>query len=61
MVIVIVSSEKNKRTGRKEQVVSHGVVVETGEVVVLPPVAPEEVGAVFDAQIGEYILRDKAA
>lgn len=57
MIIVIVTTEEDPKTGRSGQVVSHGVDTETGQNVILPCESPERVGAEWDAQIGEYVIR----
>lgn len=54
--MVIVNREKNLRTEQKEEVVSHGVDLDTGKTVTLPCVPPADVGAVFDPDIGEYVV-----
>lgn len=56
MIIVITELETNPRTGRMERVVSHGVDTRTDRVVVLPPLQPEQIGAIFDQESGEYVL-----
>lgn len=57
MIIVIVTTEDDPETGRSGQIVSHGVDTETGRNVILPCESPARVGAEWDAQIGEYVLR----
>lgn len=56
MVIVIVDSEICPDSGRSSLVVSHGVDSNTGKEITMPPVTPHELGAVFDQQLGEYVL-----
>lgn len=56
MIHVIVLKEKNEKTGRVEEIVSHGVDSETMQNIILPQVSPREVGAVYDQDHG-YILR----
>lgn len=58
MIIVIVTKERNPRTGRTEEIVSHGVDADTGKPVILPCESPQAIGAVFDSEIGEYVLRN---
>ncbi|PTH79000.1 hypothetical protein DAA48_21415 [Aeromonas veronii] len=43
-------------TGRKVQIVSHGVNIHTLENVVLPPVSIEEIGAIYNPEVGSYVL-----
>lgn len=57
MIIVIAYTETNKRTGKIEPIVSHGVNVNTGKVIAMPPIHPQQTGAVFDHDIGEWIIR----
>lgn len=59
MIVVIVVKEKNERTGRVETVVSHGVDYRTGKLVVMSGDSPESVGAVFNKEIGEYVVYDE--
>ena len=56
MILVIVNNERDSRTGRTQQVVSHGVEIDSGRIVILPNDSPEDIGAVFDAQLSEYVL-----
>lgn len=58
MIIVIVTKERNPRTGRMEEIVSHGVDADTGKTVILSCESPQAIGAVFDSEIGEYVLRN---
>ncbi len=58
-IIVITKQEVNEMTGEKEIVVSHGINIETGKVVTLPPVSPREVGARWDLEIGEFVIEKK--
>lgn len=59
-LIVIVVKERNPKTGRVEEVVSHGIDYTTGRTVVLSSDSPKLIGATFDADIGEYVLRADA-
>lgn len=59
IIIVITVKEKNQRTVREELVVSHGIDEHTGKTVILPCEPPERIGAVFNAEIGEYALSDE--
>jgi hypothetical protein len=46
-------------TGEKEFGVSHGVDMNTDQIVILPPVSrPELLGAKFDQQFGEWVIYD---
>ncbi|MDR5798957.1 MULTISPECIES: hypothetical protein [Caballeronia] len=56
MIIVIVTSERDPKTGRLRRVVSHGVDSQTDRLVVLPCDPPEAIGAVWNADIGEYVI-----
>lgn len=56
MILVITVKVRNERTGREELVVSHGVDARTDRTVILPCEPPERIGAVFMAEIGEYVL-----
>lgn len=58
MIIVIVQTERNPKTGRLEKIVYHGVN-ENGETIIMPNEPPDVVGAVYDPDIGEYVIRDK--
>lgn len=60
MIIVITAKERNKRTGVEEIIASHGVDEQTGRTVILPQDRPENLGACFDATIGEYVIPDAA-
>lgn len=57
-ILVITTMEYNKKTGRKEIIVSHGVDLITGKNVILPPESPEVIGAVFSEAYGEYVIED---
>ncbi|MCB4350005.1 hypothetical protein LA345_40145 (plasmid) [Burkholderia vietnamiensis] len=56
MIIVIVTSERDPKTGRLRRVVSQGVDTQTDRLVVLPCDPPEGIGAVWNADIGEYVI-----
>lgn len=56
MIVVLTVKEKNERTGREELLVSHGIDECTGRTVILPLEPPERIGAVFMAELGEYVL-----
>lgn len=57
MIIVILCQSKNEKTGRMETLVSHGVNVDTGENVTLPWVPVSEIGATYNEEMGEYVLK----
>lgn len=48
---------KGVKTGRKEFVVSHGID-DNGKLVILPQEHPESLGAKYDADIGEYVIKE---
>lgn len=61
MIIVIANTCKKldrygSPTGETEVLISHGVDMDTGNFVVLPNIPPWMLGAVFDSDIGEYVL-----
>lgn len=56
MIVVITTKERNPRTGREQVVVSHGIDLATDQTVILPCETPEALGAVFNPEMGEYIL-----
>ena len=56
VIIVITTKERNPRTGREQVVVSHGIDMDTDRTVILPCEPPEALGAVFNPEMGEYVL-----
>lgn len=48
MILVIVDSVRDKRTGQRRMLVSHGVNLDTDRIVVLPQEHPEAIGAKFE-------------
>ncbi|OGT88585.1 MAG: hypothetical protein A2286_02685 [Gammaproteobacteria bacterium RIFOXYA12_FULL_61_12] len=58
VILVITHTERNSRTGRKEIVASHGIDPDTGMMAILPSEPPEKLGAVFDLEIGEFVIWD---
>lgn len=56
MIIVITSKERNARTGRDEEVVSHGIDATTGKTVIMSCDPIERIGARFDPELREYVL-----
>lgn len=57
MIIVVVNTETDEITGRKKQICSHGYDTETGETVILPWVHPSEIGATWDPDLQEFVLK----
>lgn len=60
-IIVIVVKERNEKTGRIEEIVSHGIDFATDRNIVLPQESPSSVGARFDPDIGEYVIKGQYA
>lgn len=58
MIIVVTTRERDNRTGRSKLIVSHGVDDRTGRIVILPCDTPDELGAEFDASVGEFVLAE---
>lgn len=56
MIIVITHFERNERTGDLEIIVSHGINTEDDSYVNLPSLKPEQVGAKYDPEVGEFVL-----
>lgn len=56
MVVVITVVVTDERTGREELVASHGINAYTDEMVTLPSVHPQQLGAVIDRDLGEWVL-----
>lgn len=48
MFIVITTTEKDEATGKESLIASHGVDVDTGVKIILPPEHPLDIGATFD-------------
>jgi hypothetical protein len=61
MIIVITSRERNEYTGKMETVVSHGIDLNDNDrIIVLPQERdPSLIGAVFDMDVGEYVLYER--
>ena len=57
MILVIVERERDDR-GNYDDVVSHGIDLNTGSVIMLPQVSTYEVGAVYDYNMGEYVIME---
>lgn len=60
-IVVIVVKERNPNTGRLQEVVSHGVDFASGRSVVMSGDSPQQAGAVFDDELGEYVIKGRAA
>lgn len=56
MILLVTMREFCERTKRNKLVVSHGINVYTDEPVVLSEGTPEELGAVFDSELREYVI-----
>ena len=51
MIIVTVTKERNPRTGRMEEIVSHGVDADTGKTVILSCESPQAIGVVLTPRL----------
>lgn len=60
MIILITTMEKDETTGRDIAVISHGVDTETGRHVILPSVAPDEIGEFWESA-GEWVMFEEEA
>ena len=60
MILLIVVTEVNERTGRPEQIVSHGIDLETGQTLALPAEHPTRLGGVLDPELGEYVIHTRS-
>lgn len=56
MILLIVYKERDDRTGKYEEIVSHGIDLETDRIVILPQVNPLHLRAKYDLEAGEYFL-----
>jgi hypothetical protein len=56
MILLIVITEANERTSQPEQIVSHGIDLETGQTITLPAEHPTRLGGVLDPELGEYVI-----
>lgn len=56
MLIAICGQERCARTGNTFLVISHGYDTDTDRVTALPNCRPEEAGARFDPNLGEYVM-----
>ncbi len=57
MIVVITTTVFNERTGRREEIVSHGIDLATDKTVCLPPVSLQEIDAVYNADLFAFVLR----
>ncbi len=57
-MIIVITTQEQGRDGRLKTVVSHGVDATTGRNIVMSCDDPRELGAVFDRDIGEYVIRE---
>lgn len=55
-IVVIAVRERCKRTGRIEEIASHGINLANDAHVVLPPEKPSQLGATFCNEIGEWVI-----
>jgi hypothetical protein len=55
-ILAITYQEKNLQTGLMEILVSHGFDTDTGRTIILPQDTPEKLGAVFNKELGQYVL-----
>jgi hypothetical protein len=56
MIVLILTREHGHRTGWKENIVSHGVDLDTDKTVILPFEQPLALGAVYNDKLGEWVL-----
>jgi len=56
MIVIIFTKARNPRTGQMEKVAANGVDIDTLRTITLPSVTAQELGAVYDRDLGEYIL-----
>lgn len=56
MILVITTTETNRKTGREERIVSHGIDMATDRPVILPCEKPEVIGARYNQSLGEFVL-----
>lgn len=58
MILVITETEKND-WGNYSTFASHGIDLSTGQVIILPQISPEALGAEYDYNVGEYVIREE--
>ena len=58
MIVCITTTDRDTH-GRPRLVVSHGIDTKTDKVVILSSDPPETIGAVWDNDMGEWVIRDK--
>lgn len=44
-------------TGEKELLISHGIDPDTNRLVIMPPIPPAQAGAVYNRDMGEYVIQ----
>ena len=49
--------ESGYKTGHKEFIASHGICLKSGNLIILPQEHPDFLGAKFDEEYGEYIIK----
>lgn len=59
MIIAITVYLRNEKTGLKSLVVSHGIERESGRQVVLPCEHPKDIGAIWNAELREWVILSK--
>ena len=55
-IVLITTREINRKTGRIEEIVSHGLHQSSGKPEILPCETPQSLGASFCNIIGEWLL-----
>lgn len=55
-IILITTRERNKKTGRIEEIVSHGINHASGLPEIVPCETPQSLGAAFCNTMGEWLL-----
>lgn len=55
-IIVVTETKYNEKTKQKELLAIHGIDIDTGKNVVLQNIHPEDLGAKFSEDYGEYII-----
>ena len=56
MIIVATKTEQDTSTGKPQQIVTHGIDEVTRKSVALPERTPQDVGAQWDADYGEFVI-----
>lgn len=55
-IMVFTFIDECERTGRRQRLVDYGVDLETDRMVPMPSDTPAAVGAIFDRDLGEYLI-----